>query len=226
MGHVNPKELWYSVRGESVLEDRLVLLVDDKGAMHMATISMINGVVHLYVVHRMTEPEVINMIEGVVVDKEVHKEVEGDGETEKDLDDGEVNGEEEIDNHDVQETDAEIEKELGDGEVNGEKEIDNDDVQDIDAEVEENLHEVDEVDEVEAYDEESDEEGDDTTTKLLLRSFVIKGLWMSMLKVTQQMSLWMVMWNVKMEVLQKTLQEHVLPINNNVVIHMRMRLEE
>ncbi|QCD84903.1 hypothetical protein DEO72_LG2g5261 [Vigna unguiculata] len=110
------------------------------------------------------------MIEGVVVDKEVHKEVEGDGETEKDLDDGEVNGEEEIDNHDVQETDAEIEKELGDGEVNGEKEIDNDDVQDIDAEVEENLHEVDEVDEVEAYDEESDEEGDDTTTKLLLRS--------------------------------------------------------
>jgi len=54
------------------LEDRLVLLVDDKGVMHMATISMINGVVHLYVVHRMTEPEVINMIEGVVVDKEVH----------------------------------------------------------------------------------------------------------------------------------------------------------
>ncbi|QCE03836.1 hypothetical protein DEO72_LG8g1865 [Vigna unguiculata] len=30
------------------------------------------------------------MIEGVVVDKEVHKEVKGDGEIEKDLDDGEV----------------------------------------------------------------------------------------------------------------------------------------
>jgi len=70
LGHVNPKELWYSVGGESVLEDRLVLLVDDKGVMHIATISMINGVVHLYVVHRMTEPEVINMIEGVVVDNE------------------------------------------------------------------------------------------------------------------------------------------------------------
>ena len=82
------------------------------------------------------------------------------------------------------------------------------------------------MDEVEVYDEESDEEGDDTATELLLRSFFMKGLWMSVLKVTQQMSLWMVMWNVKLEVLQKTLQEQVLPVNNNVVIHMRMRLEE
>ena len=138
MGHVNPKELWYSVGGESVLEDRLVLLVNDIGVMHMATIFMINGVVHLNVVHRMTEPEVINMIEGVVVDKEVHKEVEGDGEIEKDLDDGEVNGEKEIDNSDVQEADGEIKKELGDGEVNGEKEIDNKDVQKVDVEVEDN----------------------------------------------------------------------------------------
>ena len=101
LGHVNPKELWYSVGGESVLEDRLVLLVDDKKAMHMAIISMINGVIHIYMVHKMTEPEVINMIEGVVVDNEGHKEVEGDGEIEKELDDGEVNEEKEINNEDV-----------------------------------------------------------------------------------------------------------------------------
>jgi len=65
LGHINPKELWYSVGGESMFEDRLVLLVDDKWAMHMATIAMINGVVHLYVVHMMTEPKLINMIEGL-----------------------------------------------------------------------------------------------------------------------------------------------------------------
>ena len=48
-----------------MLEDRLELLCDDKGATHMANLTRLNGVVHLYVVHEMIEPEIINMIEGV-----------------------------------------------------------------------------------------------------------------------------------------------------------------
>ena len=65
LGHVNIKELWYSLGGGSVLEDRLELLTDDKGVMHMVNLAKLNGVVHLYVVHKMTEPEIIEAIEGV-----------------------------------------------------------------------------------------------------------------------------------------------------------------
>ena len=36
-----------------------------KGATHMVNIVRLNGVVHLYVVHTMSEPEIINMIEGI-----------------------------------------------------------------------------------------------------------------------------------------------------------------
>jgi len=48
-----------------VLEDRLELLTDDKGVMHMVNLVRLNGVVHLYVVHKMTEPEIIEAIERV-----------------------------------------------------------------------------------------------------------------------------------------------------------------
>jgi len=56
--------LWYCVGGGSVLEDRLELLSDDCGAMHMVTIARILGEVHLFVVHRMCdEPQIIEMLE-------------------------------------------------------------------------------------------------------------------------------------------------------------------
>ena len=62
LGHVSLKELWYSLGGGTVLEDRLELLCDDRGATHMVNLARLNGVVHLYVVHEMTKPEIINMI--------------------------------------------------------------------------------------------------------------------------------------------------------------------
>ena len=41
MGYVNVKETWYSVGGGSVLEGRLKLLSDDKGACHMVNIAIL-----------------------------------------------------------------------------------------------------------------------------------------------------------------------------------------
>ncbi|WVY90140.1 hypothetical protein V8G54_035654 [Vigna mungo] len=89
------KELWYSLGGQSVHPDRLELLTDDKGVMHMLNIVRLNDEVHLYAVYNMVEPEIIEMIdwvggqvddEGDVAtqveegdeDTEVHNEGEGD----------------------------------------------------------------------------------------------------------------------------------------------------
>jgi len=55
-----------------VLEGRLELLNDDRGACHMVNIATLNGQVHLYVVHFVCEPQVVHMIEDQPV-------VEGDG---------------------------------------------------------------------------------------------------------------------------------------------------
>ncbi|XP_047154347.1 spore wall protein 2-like [Vigna umbellata] len=63
MCYVNLKELWYLVGGGSVLEGRLELLSDDKGACHLVNIGILNGQVHLYVVHMLADPQVINMLE-------------------------------------------------------------------------------------------------------------------------------------------------------------------
>jgi len=67
LGHVALKELWYCLGGGSVLKDRLDLLCDDKRAMHIVNLTRLNGVVHLYVVHEMTIPEILNMIEGASI---------------------------------------------------------------------------------------------------------------------------------------------------------------
>jgi len=56
MGYVNIKEMWYIVDGGFVLEGRLELLSDDKGACHMVNISLLNGQVQLYVAHMVSEP--------------------------------------------------------------------------------------------------------------------------------------------------------------------------
>jgi len=41
----------------------LDILNDDYGAMHMVNIARLNGQVHLFVVHKMCEPEIIEMSE-------------------------------------------------------------------------------------------------------------------------------------------------------------------
>ncbi|WVY97002.1 hypothetical protein V8G54_029153 [Vigna mungo] len=62
MGYRNVKELWYSLGGR-VLEDRLELLSDDKGAMHVVTIALLNGKAHLFVVHMVSKPDYIHMLQ-------------------------------------------------------------------------------------------------------------------------------------------------------------------
>ncbi|WVZ19233.1 hypothetical protein V8G54_006555 [Vigna mungo] len=73
LGHVNIKELWYSLGGASIVKDRLELLTDDRGVMHMLNIARLNDEVHLYVVHETIEPDIIEMIDWV--DGEVEVEV-------------------------------------------------------------------------------------------------------------------------------------------------------
>jgi len=70
--------MWYSVGGGSVLEGRLELLSDDKGACHMVNIAILNGQVHLFVVHMVSEPQIVHLLEyggnEVAVDEEVDVE--------------------------------------------------------------------------------------------------------------------------------------------------------
>ncbi|XP_014511527.1 uncharacterized protein LOC106770218 [Vigna radiata var. radiata] len=84
LGHTDIKELRYSLGGQSVVPERLELLTDDRGALHMVNIAMVNDEVHLYVVHNKNEPEITEMIEwvdGAVKDEvDVATQVEGEGE--------------------------------------------------------------------------------------------------------------------------------------------------
>ncbi|WVZ08557.1 hypothetical protein V8G54_021903 [Vigna mungo] len=57
------KELWYYVGCGPVLDDRLEALTDDVCVMQMVTFAHLNGRIHLYVVHIVSEPDVIHMIE-------------------------------------------------------------------------------------------------------------------------------------------------------------------
>ncbi|WVY91580.1 hypothetical protein V8G54_037094 [Vigna mungo] len=97
LGHMDIKELWYSLGGQSVHPNRLELLTDDKGVMHMLNIARLNDEVHLYVVHNMVEPEIIEMIDwvGGHVDDEgdVATQVEGEGDAHEGDEDGEVHAE-------------------------------------------------------------------------------------------------------------------------------------
>ena len=50
--------------GGIILEDRLELLSDDRGVMHMVNIAKLNGQVHLFLVHKMCdELDIIEMLE-------------------------------------------------------------------------------------------------------------------------------------------------------------------
>ncbi|WVZ17710.1 hypothetical protein V8G54_010692 [Vigna mungo] len=62
MGYINVKALWYSLGGP-VLEDRLELLSDDKGACHVVDIAIKNGEAHLFVIHMVSQPDYIQMLE-------------------------------------------------------------------------------------------------------------------------------------------------------------------
>jgi len=81
MGYINVKERWCSVGGGSVLEGRLELLSDDKGASHMVNIGILNGQVHLYVVHMVSEPQIVHLLEycGNEVAADAEVSVEGGG---------------------------------------------------------------------------------------------------------------------------------------------------
>ncbi|WVZ16927.1 hypothetical protein V8G54_009909 [Vigna mungo] len=65
LGYDGFKELWYSVGRGSVLDDKLEALMNDRGALQMMTLARLNGQVHLFVVHTVSEPEIIHLLENV-----------------------------------------------------------------------------------------------------------------------------------------------------------------
>ncbi|KOM42397.1 hypothetical protein LR48_Vigan05g000100 [Vigna angularis] len=65
LGYDGLKDMWYSVGGASILDDKLERLCDDTGAMHMVNLARLNGEVHVFLIHPVSEPEVIHMLEHV-----------------------------------------------------------------------------------------------------------------------------------------------------------------
>ncbi|KAG2404755.1 Trihelix transcription factor GTL2 GT2-LIKE protein [Vigna angularis] len=63
LGYDGFKDLWFSIGCGPVLDDKLEPLCDDVGVMHMVNFARLNGQVHFYVVHTVSEPELIDMIE-------------------------------------------------------------------------------------------------------------------------------------------------------------------
>lgn len=86
LGYVEFQDLWYSVGCGPKLDDKLEALVDDVGAMHMVNLARLNGRVHLYVVHNVSQLDVIEMIKQA---EEVNLEMHDGGEC-AELDDGGV----------------------------------------------------------------------------------------------------------------------------------------
>ncbi|KOM57917.1 hypothetical protein LR48_Vigan11g095000 [Vigna angularis] len=143
-GYDNFKELWYCVGGGSVLENRLEELRDDTGAMHMANLGRLNGEVHLYVIHVVSEPEVINMVEYVTNDQgQVHDDGEVQEDDEEDGDNVHVDGEVDGDLEEVQQGEehgdaVEVEVE-GHGDVEDFHEVE-EDVNCVEGVVEDQVH--------------------------------------------------------------------------------------
>ncbi|WVZ21992.1 hypothetical protein V8G54_000536 [Vigna mungo] len=168
LGHMDIKELWYGLGGQSVHPDRLELLTDDKGAMHMLNIGRLNDEAHLYVVHNMVEPQIIEFIdwvggeEGYGVDVEV--QTEGDGQEGGEVQGGEVEDEvqvEDADGDEVQDDDDQVEA------ANVDQVEDGEDLHEVQVEVQGNLHhvqepEVHEVDDFEVEDLGEDDEEEDS----------------------------------------------------------------
>ncbi|WVY97484.1 hypothetical protein V8G54_029635 [Vigna mungo] len=141
LGHMDIKDLWYGLGGQFVHPDRLELLNDDKGVMHMFNITRLNDEVHLYVVHNMVEPQIIEFIdlvggeEGYGVDVEVH--TEGDGQE---------GGQVQVEGVEVQVEGGEVQVEVGEVQVEDvEVQVETTEVHVEDVEVQVEAADVDEV---------------------------------------------------------------------------------
>ncbi|XP_017417031.1 uncharacterized protein LOC108327822 [Vigna angularis] len=115
LGYVGFKYLWYSIGEGSVLEDGLEPLIDDTSGIHMVNLARLNGQVHVFVVHVVSEPQVIHMLEYInddegEVEPVLHEsnrcvenrthfdgEVEGEGDVEQEVHECEGVVEEEVD---------------------------------------------------------------------------------------------------------------------------------
>ncbi|WVY98287.1 hypothetical protein V8G54_030438 [Vigna mungo] len=180
LGHMDIKELWYGLGGKSVHPDRLELLTDDKGAMHMLNIGRLNNEVHLHMVYNMVEPQIIKFIDWVGGEEDygvdVEVQTEGDGQEGGEVQvEGVEGGEVQVEGGEV-EDEVQVEDadgdEVQDGEVQVE-DVDVDQVQDgeelheVQVEVQGNLHhaqepEVHEVDDFEVEDLGEDDEEEDS----------------------------------------------------------------
>jgi len=133
MGYVGENKLWFSVGGSSVLDDKLQLLCDDSGVLHMVNIARLNGEV-LFVEHSLSEPQVIEMLEYYPDEPETQEEGEPQAENQSvpvAVDDIGCEGECDVEIREVG-TEADIGGVLSDGlecEAEGEDEIRDDGVQ-------------------------------------------------------------------------------------------------
>ena len=69
LGYACIERVWYKIGGKG-LEARLKQLIDDKGAMEMATISRCHGVVQVYLEHPVSEPVLVNYNEVGLADSD------------------------------------------------------------------------------------------------------------------------------------------------------------
>ncbi|WVZ25975.1 hypothetical protein V8G54_004519 [Vigna mungo] len=70
LGYDEFKEVWYSIGGASVLDDKLECLCDYTVAMHVVNLARLNGEAHVFVIHLVSEAQVIHMLMGVDDDEE------------------------------------------------------------------------------------------------------------------------------------------------------------
>ena len=69
MGFLKVQEMWYSRKGCEELENRLDVLVDDRGTIEMLKIANTHGEVHLFLVHVVSEAEVLLVLgDGVEIE--------------------------------------------------------------------------------------------------------------------------------------------------------------
>ena len=88
MGFLTVQDIWYSCGGCEELENRLQLLVDDGGAIEMLKNSNTHGEVHLFLVHVVSEEEVMLVLGDVVEPEGVEGDVEDGGSVDIDEDHG------------------------------------------------------------------------------------------------------------------------------------------
>ncbi|WVZ21463.1 hypothetical protein V8G54_008785 [Vigna mungo] len=86
-----------SVGGASVLDDKLEFLCDDIAAMHMVNLARLNGQMHVFVIHPVSEPEVIHMLGDVDGEQEEMGEQQEMGDVDGEQKEmGDVHGELEV----------------------------------------------------------------------------------------------------------------------------------